>query len=111
MIKRLVLIGLVIAVLYGVIRYRDVAQNSFTAFVPFAPTNVLGLSTKKANEVTGKLQSDIGDGVKQAKKQALQISLGDVINGFTRLQRIPQDANTLKAYVQDHIEHVIESRK
>ena len=52
----------------------------------FSLPDVLGERTKKAEDISKAVSSDIGDGVEAAKKQALNIKLGDIINIVSRAQ-------------------------
>ena len=110
-IKRIIMIGLLGVLVYTTVRYGDVIKSYLVAFVPVSESSVQGISTQKASEVTGKLQGDIGSGFDQIQQQALQISVGDLVSGFSRLQKIPQDFHAVQDYVKGQIENVVESRK
>jgi hypothetical protein len=72
----------------------------------FSVAAVLGTRTKKAEEISKAVSSDIGGGVEEAKKQVLNIKLGDIINVVSRAQKIPQDAHKVGDYVKDQISNI-----
>lgn len=60
--------------------------------------SVKGSSTEKNKEVSKQVKTDLGGQLDNAKKQALNIRVVDVMNGFNRLKKIPQDISNVKNY-------------
>lgn len=71
---------------------------------------VKGASTDRAQEISQEIGSDINEHVNDAKEQALQVNVKDVIDFFGRFQKIPEDVTNAKEYVQDQVSSVLESR-
>ena len=59
---------------------------------------VKGSSTEKNKEVSKQVKTDLGSQLDNAKKQALNIRIIDIANGFNRLKKIPQDIGNVKDY-------------
>ena len=109
-IKNIFLVLVIAFLVYFFAQYAGTAQNQLLSVFNLPGSSVKGASTEKAEEITGKIGSDIGSGFEQIKQQALQVSLGDAITGISRLQRIPQDFQTVQEYVRGQVDHVIQSR-
>ncbi len=73
--------------------------------------DVKGASTKRAEEISGKLSSDIGNLLEQTKIQALDLTLGDAISGLSHLQKVPQDVHSMQEFTTEQIDSVLKSRK
>ena len=71
---------------------------------------VKGASTVRGQNIAGQISNDVGSQVDAAKNQAMHVSLSDVVNYFSRFQRVPQDINTIKNFTQTQINNVLESR-
>jgi hypothetical protein len=76
----------------------------------FSLPDVLGARTQKAGDISKAVSSDIGDGVEAAKKQALNIKIGDIINIVSRAQKIPQDAHKVGDYVREQADNMLKSK-
>ncbi|HVA97185.1 MAG TPA: hypothetical protein VND99_06020 [Candidatus Acidoferrales bacterium] len=100
-LRNIIAVVVLIAVVYFVTNYAGQIQ---------AQVGVKGASTSRAQEIAGKIGSDVGSQVASAEQQLLQIKVSDIINGLSRFQRIPQDATNIKSYVQDQVNNVLESR-
>ena len=85
-------------VLIGLVYF--VANNYGTAA---QMVGVKGASTKKAQEVTKALNSDVNQQVTTALKKTGEIKLSDIMNELSRFQKIPQDINNIKKFTQDQI--------
>jgi hypothetical protein len=71
---------------------------------------VKGASTSRAQKIAGKIGSDVGQQVGAARDQAMQMSLSDVLNELSRFQRIPQDIQSAKDYLQAQTSNVLQSK-
>lgn len=71
---------------------------------------VKGASTSRAKEIAGQIGNDVSSQVGSAEQQVMQLKVSDIINGLSRFQRIPKDANSIKEYAQTQINNVLESR-
>jgi len=100
-LRNVVAIIVLVGVIYYVTNYSAVVQQQI---------GVKGASTSRAKEIAGQLSSDVGTQVTLAEKQALQIKVSDVINGLARFQRVPQDINSIKSYVQTQANSVLKSK-
>ena len=85
-------------------------STSVLSFVKAPSVDVKGVSTEKAQKVTGELSSDIGDGVAVAKNQVLNIKISDIVNTFARLQKIPKDVQNIQNYVKEQVDGVLKSK-
>ena len=77
--------------------------------IPFE--SVKGASTKRAQEISKALSSDVIDGINVAKEQALHLSVLDLVNAASRLQKIPQDFQSMQKYVKEQVDGVLKSKK
>lgn len=109
-LKNIFLLLVIVFIVYFFAQHAGAAQNQLFSFLNIPGSSVKGASTEKAQEVTGKLGSDVGNGLEQIKQQALQVSLGDALSGLSRLQKIPQDFHTVQEFVKGQVNHVIQSR-
>jgi hypothetical protein len=105
-------LGIVLFVsIYFFVQYIDIAKNQFFSLLQIPTSDIKGASTQKAKEVSGKIESDIGNEFEQIKTQALQVSLGDAIASVSRLQKIPQDVQSIQGFVLEQVGSMIQSRK
>lgn len=92
----IVLVGIV----YVVTNYAGLLQQQ---------VGVKGASTSRAQGIAGQLGNDVGSQVNSAEQQAMHLHVSDVINYFSRFQRVPQDFNSIKNYIQSEAGNVLES--
>jgi len=90
-----------IVVVYLVTNYSGMVQQKI---------GVKGASTIRGQQIAGKVATDVGTQVDAAKDQAMHVSLSDVMNYFSRFQRVPQDINSIKNYAQEQVNSVLESK-
>lgn len=93
-LRNIIAVLVLIAIVYGVTNYAGQIQEQI---------GVKGASTSRAQEIAGRIGSDVSSQAAAAKNQAMHVSLSDIFNYLSRFQRIPQDANTIKNYVQKQI--------
>lgn len=91
-----------IAMVYFISQYAGEMQQKI---------GVKGASTSRAQEIGNQLSQDIGDGVDAAQKQAMHVTLQDVVDYFSRFKRIPQDIVGAKEYVTQQYKNMVESRE
>ena len=70
---------------------------------------VKGASTTRAQNIAGKIGSDVGSQVDVAKQQAMHVSLPEVVTYFSRFQRIPKDISDIKNFTQEQVNNVLQS--
>ncbi len=64
---------------------------------------VKGSSTKRAQEISKEVSSDIIDGFTTAKEHALDVKVSDIVDVVARLQKIPQDFQNMQRYIEEQI--------
>ena len=101
LLRSIIAFVVLIALVYFISQYAGVIQQQI---------GVKGASTSKAQEITGKLSSDVGDQVDAAKDQAMHVSLSDVMTYLSRFQKIPQDINSAKNYIGEQYTNMVESK-
>lgn len=80
--------------------------------LPSVPEEAVeGISTKRAEKISGQLAEDIGDSTQKVQKDFLEVTIGDIVTSVSRLQRIPKDIQAGKDAIQDQVTNVLESRK
>jgi len=99
-LRNIIAVIVLIAIIYGVTNYAGQIQEQI---------GVKGASTSRAQEIAGKIGNDVGSQVDSAEKQAMQLKVSDIVNGLSRFQRIPQDTNSIKEFVQTQIGNVLQS--
>jgi hypothetical protein len=100
-LRNVIAVIALIAVVYIVTNYSGMIQQQI---------GVKGASTMRAQGIAGQISNDVGTQVDAAKDQAMHVNLSDVVNYFSRFQRVPQDINTIKNFTQDQINNVLESK-
>lgn len=100
---------LLLGVVYGVANYTGLVASYAKLYLPFS-VDVKGASTKKAQEISGKLATDVERGVDQATNQALQFTLGDLLQSVSRGQKIVQDAQVMKDSLIEQVSTVVGGR-
>lgn len=110
-LKNIFLILFIIGVVFAVSQYAEPLKNKAMGILNMEDSEVLGASSSRAGEITKKVSSDIGKQLEGVQKQVLQVTLGDVVNTVSRLQKIPQDINSVHKFVQDQAENVLQSKK
>ena len=98
--RNLIAIVALIAVVYIVSNYTGVIQQQ---------VGVKGISTDRAQDISSNISSDIGREIDAAQQKALQVNLGDVMNGLSRFQKIPRDINAMKQYLQEQYDQLTSS--
>ncbi|HSA83561.1 MAG TPA: hypothetical protein VLF20_01595 [Patescibacteria group bacterium] len=102
-LKNVSLIVALIVVVYLVGNYSGTVKNQIMDVFDLAGSSVKGASTEKAEEISGKLQTDIAAQVDTLQKYALDLTLGDAIALFSRFQQVPKDFHSIREYTIDQI--------
>jgi len=102
LLKRILILGLIIGLLYIVVNYSGAIEQK---------VGVKGASTKKTNEISAEINSNIKDQVSIAEKQALNLKISDIMNGFSGLSKIPKDFNSIDGYLKQQVSNMLKSRK
>ncbi|MBI3887471.1 hypothetical protein HY310_00190 [Candidatus Microgenomates bacterium] len=110
-LKNISLLLALVAIVYFVANYTGLAKNTILSLLNVPGTEVKGASTKRAEEISDKLGSDIGNLLEQTKIQALQFTLGDAITGLSHLQKVPQDIHSMQEFTTKQIDSVLKSRQ
>ncbi len=90
------------AIVYGVSNYYGLAQQT---------VGVKGASTQKAQEVSGEIQSDIGQQAEKAADSASNVTIGDIIGFFQRFQKIPEDLQSVRDYSEEQLHNITNREK
>lgn len=104
-LKNVSLLAALVVVVYLVANYAGSAKTRIFSMLDIPGSSVKGASTEKAEEISEKFKSDIGEQVSLLQKQALNVTLGDAITVVSRLQKIPQDFQTLQEYTTTQLEN------
>jgi len=99
-LRNLIAVLALIIVVYLVTNYSGLLQQQ---------VGVKGASTFRGQQIAGQISHDVGTQVDAAKNQAMHVNLTDVMNYFSRFQRVPQDVNSVKNFIQDQMNNVLES--
>ena len=99
-LRNLIAVLALIVVVYLITNYAGLLQQK---------VGVKGASTVRGQAIAGQISHDVGTQVDAAKNQAMHVKLSDVINYFSRFQRVPQDINNIKSFAQDQINSVLQS--
>jgi len=110
-IKNISLISALVLIIYFASYYSGFIKSEAMKLFKIPGSSVQGASTKKAEDVSEKIKSDIQDQLKILQKQVLNLTLGDAINSFSRLEKIQHDYNSLKNYSEEKINDMLKSKK
>lgn len=108
--KNISLIVALVAIVYFVSHYAGFAQSELMKMFNIPGSSVAGASTKKAEEISEKIKSDVEGQLGILQKQALSLTIGDAINSLSRLQKVQKDFNSLKDYTEEKVNDVLESK-
>ena len=108
---RIFLLTFIVGIVIAVFVFSSGIRNTVLGTFNKETGSVKGISTKRAQKITSQIASDIGDGFDIAKKQVLNIKIGDALNYFSRLQKIPQDIQSGGQYVQEQMNSFINKKK
>ena len=110
-IKHLLTIALVIGIVYFAVSYSGPVKDRFLTILHFSGSSVKGASTKRADAISGQIKSDINNQLDSVKKQALNVKVSDLMNTFSRLQKIPRDVTSLENYLKDQLNNLTKNKK
>jgi hypothetical protein len=110
-LKNISLIFALVAVVYFASHYSGTIKSEILKTFNIPGSSVAGASTKRAQEISGKISSDIIGQVDVLQKQSLNLTLTDAINGMSRLQKISRDFNTLKDFTEKKASDMLKSGK
>lgn len=89
-------------------RYAEPVKNNLFATFNLQ-SDVLGASSNRAEEITDKIGSDVLGHITNIQKQALEITLGDVVETVSRVQ-IPNDIQFVhEEFIKEQADHVLQS--
>lgn len=71
--------------------------------MPASGKKVLGISIdpKEKNNLTNEIKKEANSSAKTAEKQIMQVKIGDIIQVFSRGQKIVKDASSLSSSIQN----------
>ena len=110
-LKNISLIIALIVVVYLVGNNVGMVKSTIMQAMNIPGSSVQGISTSKAQGISEKLKSDIGQQAEVAKDYLMNLTLGDAVEVVSRLQKIPQDFNSIKEYSQAKLEDMVKSKK
>lgn len=110
-LKNISLIIALIVVVYLVGNNVGMVQSTVMQAMNIPGSSVAGISTKRAQGISEKLKSDIGMQTGVAKDYLLNLTLGDAVDVLSRLQKVPQDFQSIKEYSQEQIDNMLKSKK
>lgn len=111
LIKNIFLLLFLIVGVYFIANFGGAIQGQIFSMFNLPGGDVQGVSTKKAEEISIQIGSNVGDHVEDAKNQALNVRLGDAIATLSRLQKIPQDIGSMGAYIKEQVDNMLQSRE
>lgn len=106
-LKNIFLVLLLVGVVWMISYYAEPVKNTALGMMKIQDNNVLGASSKRADEITGKVGSDIGAQAANIKDQVLSISLGSVLQTLSRAQKIPQDIQSAGEYIKKQADTIM----
>lgn len=110
-LKNISLLIALVVVVYLVANYSGSLRNQVLALLQIPGSSVKGASTERAQELSDKFKSDLRDQFVLLQEQAINLTLGDVINGLSRLQKIPQDIHSLQTFTKEQMDNMVKSKK
>lgn len=78
--------------------------SSYTRYIP-GLKEVKGLNTERAGSISGQLRSEFDKGVDDARKQALNLKVSDLMNYLNRGQKIASDLRGFQEYIKKEVEN------
>jgi sensor domain CHASE-containing protein len=99
-LRNLLAVLVLVAVVYLVTNYAGQLQQQI---------GVKGASTSRAQGIAGQIGNDVGSQVNTVEQQAMHMSLSGALNYFSRFQRVPQDINSIKNYIQSQTSTMLKS--
>lgn len=110
-IKNAFLIIFLIVGVYFIANFGGIIQSQLFSLFSIPGADVQGVSTKKAEQISSQIGSNVNDHVENATNQALNVRLGDALSTLSRVQKIPQDMGNIGAYVKEQIDTMLQSRE
>lgn len=108
-LKNIFLILILIGSVFMLSHYAEPVKNNLIATFNLQDSDVLGASSNRAEEITAKIGSDVLGYIANIQKQALEITLGDVVETVSRVQKIPHDIQFVHEFIKEQAEHVLQS--
>ena len=106
-LKNISIIIAIIAVVYIVANYSGLVKSTVMQLLNIPGSSVAGVSTKRAEEISGKISSDVQGQFGIAQEKVLSLTLSDAINSLSRLKKIQQDFNSIKDYSEEQIRNLM----
>lgn len=110
LVKNIVLIGALVAVVCLIVNYSEPFREQISQIFHLSGANVKGASTQRAQEISGKIESDLSGQLSILEDQVLNFTIGDAITGLTRLQKIPQDFYLIQQYSSNKIDNFLKKK-
>ena len=110
-LKNISLIFALIVVVYLVGNYTGVVKSSVMQVLNIPGSSVQGISTKKAQEISEKLKSDVIWQAGVAQDQIINLTVGDAVEVLSRLQKIPQDFRLVEQYTKEKLNDMLKSKE
>lgn len=110
-LKNLFLIILLVGVVWMISYYAEPVKNMALGMMNMQDNKVLGASSQRANEITGKVGSDITAQAENVKDQVFNVNLGSVFEIFSRAQKIPQDIQAAGEYIHKQADTLLNNKK
>lgn len=108
-LKNIFILLFFVGIVYMVSYYAEPVKTMVLGMLNMQDESVLGASSERAKEITGKVGSDIAGFAFGIQKQALEITLGDVIGTISRAQQIPRDVQSVHEFVKEQANNVLQS--
>lgn len=102
LLRNIIGVLMLCAVVYLVSNYYGTAQEM---------AGVKGASTDKAQEITQDIQSDIGKQAETVAENTNNLTVGEIVDFFTRFQKIPEDIGNAQEYLQGQVKNFTNKEK
>lgn len=110
-LRNIFLIVVLVGIVLMVSHFAEPVKNMALGMINVQDENVLGASSQRAQEITGKVGEDFAKQAEAAKEQFLNIKFGDVLSILLRAQQIPQDISSIHEFVKEQSDNILSNQK
>lgn len=109
LIGKLILLIVFFGLLFFVVEYADTIRSLVLNQSIYKQTvkDVAGVSTDFEDEV----KEDVGGIAEQAKNRVLQITISDILNSFSRFNKVKNDISAAKDSITNELKIITENEK
>ena len=95
----MLIICLLLGAVYFLVNNSDNLRDQVLSFLHVPQQSVKAASTKRGQEISNQLKSQLGNGINSAEKQIMNLKISDAVSLLSHAQKIPVSMGSIQSFL------------